>query len=462
MPSGFAPSDCFYGAPRKEQDYLNQCTNAPCKLFDDCAHGLCDAGALDAALIAPPPPKPASPSDAGARDAGPELPSCADPNAGRGNVIYITGSSNFPPVMGKLAPLIIDTDFQGTKFTPVFLITSSCNGVKTVLSPEPADHMMRDPAPGSIASPAQYYPADHGPPVRCSLGSDGVSVDIGESDIFASSCSGFGEPVAGIGEYLGPIQAMVFVVPGNSREKTITAEAARAVFGRGGENAPKPWQNPSLYFVRNANTATQQLIGRAIDVPATAFWGIDRGTAANVDALMRAIAEDGPAQQAIGIISNDFYDSDRDNLNALAFRAMGQECAYLPDSTEFKKDKQNVRDGHYPIWGPVHFFTATNNGVPVSAAAAAFVNAVSVNKPTQPLLDAFIGSSLVPSCAMRVTRTTELGALSPYAPQPQCGCYFEASPSVNGAPPPGCSKCATGNDCPPARPACNYGYCEMR
>jgi hypothetical protein len=364
--------------------------------------------------------------------------------------------------MGKLAPIILATSLQGTTYTPVFLVTSSCNGVKTVLSSEASDHLIRDPSPGSSGQTAQYYPADHGPPVKCALGPGGATVDIGESDIFASSCSGFEAPVSDVAEYLGPIQAMVFVVPGKSRETSITAEVARAVFGRGGEHAPRPWQNPSLYFVRNANTATQQLIGRAIDVPANAFWGIDRGTAANVDALMRTIVDDVSAQQAIGIISNDFYDTDRDNLNALAFRAKGQECAYLPDSTEFKTDKQNVRDGHYPIWGPVHFFARISGGVPVSQAATAFVNAIAVQKPSQQLLDAFIGSSLVPGCAMRVTRTTELGPMLPYSPQPQCGCYFEASPNVNGAAPPGCTRCSTGNDCPPERPACNFGYCEIR
>ena len=106
------------------------------------------------------------------------------------------------------------------------------------------------------------------------------------------------------------------------------------------------------------------MIGHAIGVPANEFWGIDRGTAANVDALLRVITDPTLAEQAIGIISADYYDDDRSNLKALAFKAEGQECAYLPDSTQFKKDKQNVRNGHYPIWGPIHFFASVANGVP--------------------------------------------------------------------------------------------------
>jgi hypothetical protein len=253
---------------------------------------------------------------------------------------------------------------------------------------------------------------------------------------------------------------MAFVVPGKSRETALSAEAARAVFGVGGST---PWTNPSLFFVRNAGTGTQQMVAHAIGVPANAFWGIDRGTASNVDALMRIISDETLAEQAIGIISADYYDNDRDNLKALAFKAAGQSCAYLPDSTEFKKDKRNVRDGHYPIWGPVHFFTSVSDGVPLSAAAQAFVSVVSVPNVQQSLLDAFIASSLVPGCAMQVQRSSELGPLSSYTPPFQCGCYFEASPEVNGAAPPGCTRCTTANDCTdPRRPACNLGYCEVQ
>ena len=66
----------------------------------------------------------------------------------------------------------------------------------------------------------------------------------------------------------GPIQAMIFVVPSISGQTAITAEAARAVFGAGGDNGMAvPWTNPDLYFVRNVNTGTQQMIGHAIGVP---------------------------------------------------------------------------------------------------------------------------------------------------------------------------------------------------
>jgi hypothetical protein len=455
--SGLGPAGCFYGAPSQPSDFLNQCSAASCASFDDCSQiGTCDAAAAMTAPLVPPPPaeagssQGAAPSDGGA----PVMPSCVDPSNGRSQAIYLTGSSNFPPLLAKLAPLLV-----ATGFTPVFQTTSSCNGVKSVFSTSPSDTILTDPEPGPTAKYAAYFAAD-GTSTSCLLGPTGAQVDIGESDIFSSTCAGFGPPGGAVGEYLGPIQAMVFVVPGGSRETAITAEAARVVFGTGGVNVT-PWSDPSLYFIRNANTGTQQMIGHAIDVPANQFWGTDRGTAANVDGLLRVITDPTLAQQAIGIISTDWYDADRANLKALAFRATGQDCAYFPDSTAFKKDKQNVRDGHYPIWGPMHFFAPVSNGVPVTPGAQAFVSVVSVPNISKSLLDAFIGSSLVPGCAMQVQRSAELGPLSTYLPPYVCGCYFEAS--LGGAAPAGCRACNTANDCTdPAKPACNLGFCEVQ
>jgi hypothetical protein len=454
--SGLGPANCFYGDPTQPADFLNQCSNAQCLSFDNCQRlGVCGPDAsFSPSLVAPQPldggttTSKSSASEAGA------LPNCVDPENGRGSAVVLTGSSNFPPLLAKLAPLIL-----ATGYTPVYQVTSSCGGVASILSNDSAQMTLVDPAPGGKY--AEYFQQD-GTAVPCSLGPQGQPVDVGESDIFASTCAGYGPPGSGFAEYLGPIQAMTFVVPGASREQAISAEAARAVFGMGGDgDAGTPWTDPNMYFVRNANTGTQQMIGLAIDVPPSAFWGIDRGSASAVDSELRVISDPNLAEQAIGIISADYYDADRANLNALAFKAEGQDCAYLPDSSPFKKDKQNVRDGHYPIWGPIHFFAAIANGLPVSPAAAAFVSVVSVPNLAQQLLNAFIASSLVPTCAMKVQRSVELGPLSTYDAPFQCGCYFEAT--VNGSASPGCKACSTANDCTdPAHPACNLGYCEVQ
>ncbi len=471
VPSGLGPPACFFGAPEQQQDFFNQCSTAQCQAFDDCHRlSLCDGGSPalippDAAVMptttsttpdAAVKPTTTSPSDAAPASDAAARPSCADAAAGRTQVLYMTGSSYFPPLLAKLAPLIISQ----YGFTPVYQVSNSCGGVKSILGTHPSDHIMSDPPPGSTAASAAYFKAD-GTSVSCSLGPGGVPVDVGESDIFSTTCTGFGAPGNGINEYLGPVQSMVFVVPGTSQQTTISAAAAREVFGMGGNHdAAAPWTNPALYFVRNVNTGTQQIIGHAINVPAGAFWGTDRGSPTNIDKDMRVIENPAEANQAIGILASDTFDQDRSNLHALAFKALEQDCAYLPDSTEFKMDKQNVRDGHYPIWGPLHFFTNVSGGVPVSAGAQAFVSTVVVPNLAEGLIDAFIASSLVPDCAMNVHRTTELGPLSAYSPTFQCTCHFESQAS--GATPADCTKCVTSEDCnDPTHPACNLGFCEV-
>jgi hypothetical protein len=442
--SGLGPSACFYGTPQQPQDFLNQCSNAQCYAFAGY-----DASTLDAALVVPDAGAATTTTTTGSDGGIPTYPSCVDTN--RSQVIYITGSSNFPPLLAKLAPLII----ANTGFTPVYQVTSSCNGVSTVFTSE----TIQDPAVGSAASKfAQYFDGTASTGVPCMLGAP-VAVDVGESDIFSTTC---GDYVAGasVTEYLGPVQAMVFAIPGASLQTAITVDTARAVFGMGGGNlSATPWTDPTQYYVRSASTGTQQMIGHAINVPATEFWGTPVSTAAEVDQDLRSITDPAKAQTAIGIISVDWYDSDRGNVKALAYEAAQQECAYLPDSNGFKKDKQNVRDGHYPIWGPIHFFAQTG-GTGLTPGAAAFVGTVSVPNPPQSLTDAFIASSLVPWCAMSVTRQTELGPLSTYSPPVQCYCHFEAT--VGGVTPPGCTPCTSSVQCGGSRPACNLGFCEVQ
>jgi hypothetical protein len=98
------------------------------------------------------------------------------------------------------------------------------------------------------------------------------------------------------------------------------------------------------------------------------------------------------ANSAVGILSTDFADTVRGKLRILAFQDTGQLSGYSPDSSANTRDKRNVRDGHYSIWGPVHFFAQVTGGIPNSAAAAALVTRFTVSKLEQPLLDAIIKS----------------------------------------------------------------------
>jgi len=450
--SGLGPDPCFFGTPKEQQDFENQCTTSYFAAYDNCKLIKLCPGTADPPLMPPPTPDAGTsvaPSAIDGGDGG--LPNCIDPASGRGpeQVLIMTGSSNFPPLLSKLAPLVIAPDGGSpTGPIPIFQVTNSCTGVKAVVN----SVAIHDPATAAQKY-AAFFNAD-GTQTPCLLGGS-VPVDLGESDIYATTC-GVTVPTDVVSEHSGPIQAMAFVVPENSTQRSISAEAAREVFGMGGNGGvAKPWTDPNYYYVRNVNTGTQQMIGLAIGVPADKFWGTDEGSALAVD---QALKTTGNTEAAIGIISVDWYDLERGNLNALAFQATGQEVGFLPDSTIDSTDKQNVRDGHYPIWGPIHFLTSNS----ISSAAVAFLSTVDVPNLPKSVADAYIGASLVPPCAMNVQRTTELGPLSAAGPHFHCDCYFESKQA--GGVPPECVPCdKVTNPCSKApRLACNYNFCEVQ
>jgi ABC-type phosphate transport system substrate-binding protein len=368
----------------------------------------------------------------------------------------------------------------------VWQTSNSCTGVQSVYGPNSTGtpYMMQDPDAGSPASAyAQYYGPD-GKTTACLVGDGGVPVDVGESDVYASTCPAYSSYTnqMQVPDIHGPIQAMAFVVPKTSHATSISQEAAREVFGTGGMNGVMsswnptyvPWIDPTFYAIRNKNTGTQQMIGKAIGVPADQFWGIDQGSASEVVNFLIAQASGANADEAIGILSLSVYDSDRsnptlnlNNMQTLAYQAAGQRAAYLPDSTAASYDKQNVRDGHYPIWGPLHFFYLNSNLNSNLTAATAFVNYFGGATIAESLIDAFISANLIPACAMNVQQVPqqvgeELGPLEPSTVQ-SCDCHFlQKVLSPPSSLPPECLECSSNGQCPETgRTTCFLGYCEV-
>jgi hypothetical protein len=442
--SGLGPPGCFYGPPETPGQFANACSTARCIPFDNCGRlSRCGGdGAITDALTTPATtgavPALVNPQPTPAID-------CAGPS--RPNIIYVTGSTNFPPLAKAVQPLLSARD---PAYTLVFQPQTSCRGAGTMFDADRTRRIIKD-IPNNWAF---FYDAN-GVKQYCKLSPEGNTVDVGESDVFARTC-GY-EAVPGVADYTGPIQAITFVVPAASTQRSISAQAAHFVFGAGGRNGTvAPWTDPRLFFVRSPGTGTIQLTSRAINVPPTAWWGIDRLSSDNLRDSMEGI-DPASAEQAIGVLSSDFADQARDNLRVLAFQGAGQSCGYLPDSSPTSFDKANVRDGHYPIWGPIHLYATTTNGVP-SPAADALVTRFSVPRLDQKLIDAVIQAGYIPACAMRVRRDQEMGPLMSFQPQFGCGCYFDNK--VNGRST--CDACGGPGDCPASRPACNYGFCEVQ
>jgi ABC-type phosphate transport system substrate-binding protein len=443
--SGLGPPGCYFGTPQNQTDFANACSVSYTVPFDNCARlAICQpTGSIPETVV--------TPANLGTVPAlvNPQVaPTVTCEHPSRPNVVFATGSTNLLPLLKAVAPLLAADD---PPFTVVYQPQTSCKGAGSMFEADPAKRVIKD-IPSNWAF---FYDAD-GVKNYCLLNPAGNPVDIGESDVYARTC-GY-DSKAGIADYPGPIQAITFVVPAASTQKSISAEAAHLLFGAGGSMGQvSPWTDPRLYFVRSSGTGTVQLVSRAINVPAAGWWGIDRLSSDNLRDSMVAI-DPTQAEKAIGVLSSDFADQARANLRVLAFQAAGQKAGYLPDSQPHLYDKANVRDGHYPIWGPIHLYAATTNGVP-SRAADALVRRFSVPKLDQKLLAAVVASGYIPACAMRVQRDQEMGPMASHQPQFGCGCFFEAA--VNGGKP-NCQACSGPGDCPAARPSCNYGYCEVQ
>ncbi len=444
--TNLGPEGCFLGVPSTPEQFANQCTNAQCEAFDNCARlGLCAPTDELPGAIAPP--------DAGASstpDATFPAQACVEDPA---RTIVVTGSSAISGFLQTVAPLVNASGGYRIAYQP----SGSCNGVDQIFNADATRRVAKDRA-GTVSL---LFPANGSAGVPCSWG-DGASVDVGASDVFSISCNEAYVPNAAVADFLGPVQPMTFVVPAASDAVAISAAMGHVVFGRAAnDERAAPWSDPSLFFVRNASSGTQQMIARAIDVPAAQWWGKNAGGTSGVVNGLTSVAP-AVASSTIGILSTDALKAaeTRRNIRVLAFQDDGQLCGFYPDRIPASLDKQNVRDGHYPIWGPVHFFTAITGGQP-STKAGALVQRFTLPGIDQTLLDAIAQGGLVPQCAMKVTRDAEMGPLRRYSPPFQCGCYFESKLAQDSTPP-GCTVCTSTNDCPAAAPACNLGFCEAR
>jgi ABC-type phosphate transport system substrate-binding protein len=384
----------------------------------------------------------------------PAMPSCTDAVA-RPRVVYAAGSSALRPFLSVVASLLAQDD---DPYTLVYQSQGSCTGVSYMTAPEPEKQRIFDiPAAGDTKANYAVYFDESGAEVSCTLGAEGAPVDVGISDVFADSCDGPARP-GDVEDYFGPIQAMTFVVGARSSQFAISAEAAYFAFGVGGGNGRStPWADPNKFFVRNKSSGTQQMIARAINVPAASWWGVDQGGSGGVlDKLSNLLTESG-AEPALGILSADLADRNRGVLRILAFQDWGASCGFLPDSTSEALDKRNVRDGHYPIWGPSHLFARVDSSrLPLSAGAAALLRRFSSPRLEQQVIDVEVANGLIPQCAMQVTRTEEMGPMSSNRREYQCDCYFDFKATGRSD----CQPCALPADCPASAPACNYGFCE--
>jgi hypothetical protein len=424
------------------------CTNASCVPFDNAAR--IQGYSADAAL----PPLPdagAAPSSGpvdGASDASAEGASTAEQSmvpacSTLPTPVYVIGSTGLAGLAAELGQLT-----STIPITLVFAGAHSCDGPTAIIGDKKASDL-------GITT-ANYWDVT-GTEHTCAIDSASEYADIGLGQLFAEACLSLPQGTPGIGDFLGPVTPIDMVVPTTSTQTSVSAEALYYTVGFGMGAAP-PWTDPRFVFY-NPGSGPQYDLSLAIGVPPAQWIGTQVTTAAQNIAKVGTSPE---PESTLGMIGADLVENpaNTSTIKAIAYQDVGQSCGYYPNATSTSADKQNVRDGHYPLWGFSHMFSRVNaQNVPVNPNAASLIGFFTgdVPTPTGDFLKFVISDHLVPVCAMQVTRESEMGRLTPFAPAPSCGCYFDSLTKGSSA----CQVCETNADCPAAAQQCNLGFCEV-
>ncbi len=360
----------------------------------------------------------------------PQIASAANPLCSSlPDPIVVAGSSAIGPFIQTMGAALAG---QASPTTLIYQKQGSCTGVNAVVNDTTPTAACANG--GCVTGTATYYDST-GTALTCDLAASGTHVDVGLSDVWVDTCTGL-LPPAGVRDYAGaegtPVEAMLFVVPeAQTQQVAITAEEAYFVFGYGAAGMAMPWTSELSMFVRNALSGTQQVVAHNIGVPAGRWKGIDKGGSQGV---ADGVSQAQNFSTAIGILGADFYDLHRDTLNALAYQAYHQKGAYYADSTATSFDKRNVRDGHYTQFGYLHLITHVDGtNTPANSASKRFIDWITGNTGASgtpapfDITDITIAAHLLPTCAMKVKRESEGGALSPYTPPVDCSAHFEAT-----------------------------------
>jgi hypothetical protein len=441
-------ASCFACPAQTQNELLNACSPGGCEPFSNTERiaGFEMGQPLrpPVSVVDPIPEAGPPPSDAGAgADAG---------DAGRPSTnarcsdlvpapLFLMASSAFSLVLKTFAQAL------ASEVTLVYKYDTSCPSLDSILTGDT-----------KIRGTAVYWSGDR--QLECDV-EQPTFAQIGGCDVSPEACvPGYpGSP--NLVDEPGAIQVFMFTVPKASTQAAISAEAAYNVWGFGAESGVEPWVTPNLIFKRFFDSGVQQVIAATIRLPMTAWRGIPiKGSGEMKPALLGSSMP----ERTIGITSADQADAQdaRANLRTLTYQHYEQSCGYLPDSTQGSFDKRNVRDGHYALWAPYHFYSRKSdrmNDARIANVINYFTGAKRLPNPNTDLITTLKQGGLVPTCAMRVEREKEGSIIKPYKPSPSCGCYYDIT-SPGGYSPPECTTCRTDSDCPAARPICSFGYCE--
>jgi hypothetical protein len=387
----------------------------------------------------------------------------APPTGGSGRAAQIACSQLPGPVYLQIAdsqePLFKEVgkmlrNQPASAMTLIYVTSGSCENLYAIIRGTP---ITKNPKyiPSSLEMPSWTTGMDS---PTCTIDADGHAIDVATLNVMTDAC---GKEVPGsLGVLPGPVQARVFAVPQASTQSAITAKEAYFVFGFGQSGRVVPWIDEQFMFIRTPTKGTLQSMASNLRVPAMRWKGRMLDGSADV---LAGLGSSAAPEKSIGILGVEVADAARKTVKNLAYRHWDQTRAYYPDSSATSFDKQNVRDGHYPLWSPTMYVTsALNYGTTVSRnpRVAYLLDLVWGQKVTPPPpidpIDIEIEKGLVPSCAMMVVREVEGGPIRPFVPRNECQCYYL---SKVGGDLSGCKACTNDADCGGTL-ACTRGYCQ--
>lgn len=367
---------------------------------------------------------------------------------------YVIATPSAEPMVQKVASLLQRTDAQ--RMTVIYQIRPSCKALEAVA---------RDTLPASCATDAcirgkaLFFTLDprDTEPKECDLDTAGTKADLVLSDVFPQSCPAYASSSpSGIIDTPGPVSPYILTMMKSATEPAILAEEAHFVFGAGRAANIKPWLSDAAIVHLGTQDSGTLLLGQRVKLAPARFKGT---VAVSLDDMINTLYTD--SEHGIGILPTTIADRRRSELRPLGFQAIGQKGAFFPDRRSTSFEKQNVRDGHYPLWGYLHTVLRqdpANASQPLSKKGARLAD-IFLGKNTvggQDSLVLQVQNGFVPQCAMKVTRATDSTTMTVFAPGEPCSCLFEHNVSQGNLT---CQQCPAGT-C--GTGVCRRKYCEAQ
>jgi len=396
------------------------------------------------------------------------VPNCADLT----NPIFMGGTTAVLPVIRLLGARL--------KLVGVTLLWNEadegCSGVEHLAHPEEFSTQQR-------VVFTQYTETDTGSgKVSASTCNGGVGqiADLVINDVAYASCEvAYGSTnqknlPAGLGEFQGPVQGLVPIVPSSyTYYNDITAEELQDLYVCGAAAKILTFtDNPHIFDYDPLKSGTHESWSRGLglangSVPTSQIGLGPIGNMLTAETMVTvAVAASTSPDVTIGYTSTEFYDQYRDKVHALKVRGLNQNLAYWPDSDVTNADKLNIREGRYMLQGTLRLVAAVDaSGKATNAGARHMIDWFQGNVPESADLQLpfdvnaiYAQRGVVPQCAMKVTHDGDLPVFKHYTPARPCHCAFQVLATGNASIE-GCVPCKDVSACQ-ASQQCSYGYCE--